>query len=216
MHVVAARFRRLRFTCSPVSCYFARFCLPGGITPANAKEFLDAGASHIIVTSFVFRDGKIDWERLKELVEAVGGKEKLVLDLSCRKRPKVNGAGSSGGAAGEHEYVVVTDRWQKFTDFVVSAESLATLAAFCDEFLVHGVDVEGLKAGIEDGLVEMLGKHSPIPVTYAGGVRDLDDCERVAALGCGRVDVSIGSALDIFGGSLPYADVVKWAATKRS
>ena len=103
---------------------------------------------------------------------------------------------------------MVTDRWQKYTDCVVSAETLRFLAAHCDEFLVHGVDVEGLRAGIEDDLVRLLGDASPIPVTYAGGVRDLHDVERVRRLGGGRVDVSIGSALDVFGGSLPYADVV--------
>ncbi|CAE7767738.1 HISN3, partial [Symbiodinium sp. KB8] len=124
----------------------------GGITDENAAEFIAAGASHVIVTSFVFRDGKLDTERLQKLMDSVG-KEHLVLDLSCRKRV----------------FVVVTDRWQKWTDFVVNAGSLSTLAAYCDEFLVHGVDVEGKQCGVEEELVAVLGAHSPIPVTYAGG-----------------------------------------------
>lgn len=179
----------------------------GGITPANAREYLDAGASHIIVTSYVFRDGKVDFDRLQTLLDTVG-RDHLVLDLSCRKRP----AEGSTADAPKYEYVVVTDKWQKWTDFVVSADSLATLARYCDEFLVHGVDVEGMRAGIEDELVVLLGQHSPIPVTYAGGVRNMEDVERVRRLGNGRVDVSVGSALDIFGGNMPYSDLVHWSA----
>lgn len=130
-------------------------------------------------------NGAVDYDRLRELVGSVG-KERLVLDLSCRKRrrPATADAPTSSAADGTapdeaYEYVVVTDRWQKWTDTVVNSQSLAELAGFCTEFLVHGVDVEGLRAGIEDPLVQMLGAHSPIPVTYAGGVRDLDDVERV-------------------------------------
>ena len=121
------------------------------------------------------------------------------------------GAGTDAGGADEFEYVVVTDRWQTWTDGVVDAATLAALAGSCSEFLVHGVDVEGLRAGVEDALVELLGRHSPIPVTYAGGVRDMADVERVARLGRGRVDVSVGSALDIFGGSLSFDALVEWS-----
>ncbi|CAI5481084.1 unnamed protein product [Closterium sp. Yama58-4] len=167
----------------------------GGITPENAEMYLDAGASHVIVTSYVFRDGKVDEERLRRMVNAVAP-ERLVLDLSCRKK-------------GEH-YYVVTDRWQRFTSLVVDGESLARLADCCDEFLVHGVDVEGMKLGIDEELVSLLGKYSPIPVTYAGGVRSLEDLEIVKAAGRGAVDVTVGSALDIFGGDLPYREVVEW------
>ena len=177
----------------------------GGITPTNASAFLRAGASHVIVTSYVFRDGAVDWARLAEMEAAAGGRERLVLDLSCRRRPRPAAAG--GGA----DYVVVTDRWQRWTDVAVDASSLAKLAAHCAEFLVHGVDVEGLRAGVEDDLVRLLGEHSPIPVTYAGGVRDMADVERVRALGGGRVDVSVGSALDIFGGSLSFDGLVRWS-----
>ncbi|CAI5967418.1 unnamed protein product [Closterium sp. NIES-64] len=167
----------------------------GGITPENAEMYLDAGASHVIVTSYVFRDGKVDEERLRRMVNAVAP-ERLVLDLSCRKK-------------GEH-YYVVTDRWQRFTSLVVDGETLARLADCCDEFLVHGVDVEGMKLGIDEELVSLLGKYSPIPVTYAGGVRSLEDLEIVKAAGRGAVDVTVGSALDIFGGELPYREVVEW------
>ena len=188
----------------------------GGITPRNAREFLDAGASHVIVTSFVFRDGAVDWRALEEMVAAVG-RERLVLDLSCRKRPRGGGGGVGGAAAGAAcEYVVVTDRWQRYTDVVVDAASLARLAQHCAEFLVHGVDVEGLRAGVEDELVRLLGAHSPIAVTYAGGVRDMADVERVRALGGGRVDVSVGSALDIFGGSLSYDELARWSREQQA
>lgn len=169
----------------------------GGITADSARSWLDAGASHVIVTSYVFRDGQVDLARLEALVAAVG-RERLVLDLSCRKKP--------GGDA----YFVVTDRWQRYTDYAVDAASLGALAAYCDEFLVHGVEAEGKRCGVIDELVALLGEHSPIPVTYAGGATCVADLERVKALGRGRVDLTIGSALDLFGGELPFDDVVAW------
>jgi phosphoribosylformimino-5-aminoimidazole carboxamide ribotide isomerase len=168
----------------------------GGINSTNAREWLDAGASHVIVTSWVFRDGKIDWERLGELVKTVG-KENLVLDLSCRKR-------------GEN-YFVVTDRWQKFTELIVNAETLQKFSGYCAEFLIHAVDVEGLCKGIDRELVEKLGQWTPIPATYAGGANSISDLETVTKSGQGKVDLTIGSALDIFGGSgVKYADVVEF------
>lgn len=167
----------------------------GGITPDNAGTFLDAGASHIIVTSYVFSRGKIDMERLERLVSVVG-KKRLVLDLSCRSR--------------DGQFWIVTDRWQKFTDVAVTPATLERLAGFCDEFLVHGVDVEGKMQGIQEDLVTLLGTHSPIPSTYAGGASRFSDLDRVKALGNNRVDLTIGSALDIFGGSIPYRDVTAW------
>eukprot|EP00232_Nephroselmis_pyriformis_P005118 CAMPEP_0182909008 /NCGR_PEP_ID=MMETSP0034_2-20130328/35517_1 /TAXON_ID=156128 /ORGANISM="Nephroselmis pyriformis, Strain CCMP717" /LENGTH=294 /DNA_ID=CAMNT_0025045227 /DNA_START=8 /DNA_END=892 /DNA_ORIENTATION=- len=167
----------------------------GGINPDNAMEYLDAGASHVIVTSYVFRDGGMDEDRLKALVTKVGAK-RLVLDLSCRKKDGV--------------YKVVTDRWQKFSSLTVDAATLERLAESCDEFLVHGVDVEGMKQGIDEELISLLGEHSPLPVTYAGGARTLADLERVKVAGGSRVDITVGSALDIFGGDLKYSDVVEW------
>ncbi len=165
----------------------------GGIDPDNARIFLDAGASHVIVTSYVFRKGVLDLDRLERLKRLVG-KNRLVLDLSCRKQGK--------------EFLIVTDRWQKFTSLAVNRETLEFLAGYCDEFLVHGVDAEGKMQGVQTRLVELLGKDSPVPVTYAGGVRSLDDIDAVNTLGKGRVDVTIGSALDIFGGHLSYEAVV--------
>jgi phosphoribosylformimino-5-aminoimidazole carboxamide ribotide isomerase len=167
----------------------------GGIRPDNAARYLDAGASHVIVTSYIFRDGELDVERLQQLVDTIG-RERLVLDLSCRWR----GDG----------YYIVTDRWQRFTALQLNARTLAMLSAHCDEFLVHGVDVEGRRLGIVEPLVELLGTHSPLAVTYAGGVRQLADLELVRSLGKGRVDLTIGSALDIFGGSIRYEEVVAW------
>jgi len=166
----------------------------GGVTLQNARGWLDTGASHVIVTSWVFREGRVDWLRLEELVKAIG-KKRLVLDLSCRKR----------GA----DYLVVTDRWQKFTEMTVNPDNLAKLSAFCDEFLVHAVDVEGLCGGIDSDLVEKLGIWSPLPATYAGGANSLTDLETVTRLGRGRIHLTIGSALDIFGGkSVNYEDCV--------
>ena len=168
----------------------------GGINSTNARGWLDAGASHVIVTSWVFREGLVDWERLQELVKAIG-KDKLVLDLSCRKR-------------GEN-YFVVTDRWQKFTELIVNDKTLQKFSTNCAEFLIHAVDVEGLCTGIDRELVANLGKWTPIPVTYAGGANSISDLSEVTRLGDGKVDLTIGSALDIFGGhGVKYEDCVKF------
>jgi len=166
----------------------------GGINQDNAAAWLEAGASHVIVTSWVFREGRFDADRLAALVKTIG-KDRLVLDLSCRKR---------GG-----DYFVVTDRWQKFTELVISQAVLEKLAASCAEFLVHAVDVEGLCRGIDQELVTKLGHWSPIPTTYAGGAKTLADLEETTRLSRGRIDLTIGSALDIFGGhGVIYADAV--------
>lgn len=168
----------------------------GGINSGNAPGWLDAGASHVIVTSWVFREGRVDWERLEQLVKTIG-KDKLVLDLSCRRR-------------GEN-YFVVTDRWQKFTELIVNEETLRKFSASCAEFLVHAVDVEGLCNGIDPELVTRLGQWTPIPMTYAGGARSISDLSEVTRLGGGKVDLTIGSALDIFGGTgVKYADCVRF------
>ncbi|XP_021289100.1 1-(5-phosphoribosyl)-5-[(5-phosphoribosylamino)methylideneamino] imidazole-4-carboxamide isomerase, chloroplastic isoform X2 [Herrania umbratica] len=167
----------------------------GGINLDNCLSYIEEGASHVIVTSYVFNNGQMDLERLKGLV-CVVGKQRLVLDLSCRKK--------------EDKYAIVTDRWQKFSDVYLDEEVLHFLANYADEYLVHGVDVEGKKLGIDKELVALLGEHSPIPVTYAGGVIVMDDLETIKEAGKGRVDVTVGSALDIFGGNLSYNDVVAW------
>jgi phosphoribosylformimino-5-aminoimidazole carboxamide ribotide isomerase len=136
----------------------------------------------------------LDWDRLAELVRRIG-RERLVLDLSCRRRGD--------------DYFVVTDRWQKFTDLKLGPETFTTLARHCAEFLVHAVDVEGLCRGIDGELVAQLAEWSPLPTTYAGGAKSLDDLATVQRLGQGRVDLTIGSALDIFGGSgVRYAEAV--------
>jgi phosphoribosylformimino-5-aminoimidazole carboxamide ribotide isomerase len=196
----------------------------GGITNENALEWLEAGASHVIVTSHVFKDGHVHWDRLQQLCQLVT-KERLVLDLSCRKRQKSASAAevvatdSSFHADKDDEddlYYVVTDQWQRYTDTPVTRDTLHALAEYCSEFLVHGVDVEGLQCGILTDLVTFLGEHSPIPVTYAGGVRSLADLELVSRLGRGRVDCTVGSALDIFGGPLSYDAVVAWHHVQHS
>lgn len=167
----------------------------GGITAENAQEFLDAGASHVIVTSYVFKDGKINYDNLCKIRDAVG-KEHLVLDLSCRKRDGV--------------YYIVTDRWQKFTSERVNIELLDELCGYCDEFLIHAVDVEGKANGIETELVEMLGEWGRIPVTYAGGVGSFLDLEQLKTLGRNKLNVTIGSALDLFGGTMAFDQVISY------
>lgn len=166
----------------------------GGINVLNAADWLDKGASAVIVTSYVFQDGLIHEERLGGMMAAVG-REHLVLDLSCRKKG--------------NDYFIVTDRWQKFTSVAVTEESLNYFASFCHEFLIHAVDVEGKCAGIEEELAEKLGRWTPIPTTYAGGVKNLADLEKLQVLGKNRLDATIGSALDIFGGTgITYAEAV--------
>ena len=168
----------------------------GGITIENAAEWLAAGAKQVIVTSWCFVDGQLSLERVAELSEAVG-KDRLVLDLSCRRR----GDG----------WRVATDRWQTVTDTQVDAALLQKLATYCAEYLVHAADVEGLCQGIDEDLVRLLGAASPIPVTYAGGARSIDDLALVKELSHGRVDLTIGSALDLFGGSgASYDDCLDW------
>lgn len=166
----------------------------GGITPQNAEEYLEAGASHVIVTSYVFRDGKIDFERLTEMKECAGA-DRLVLDISCKRK--------------DAGYVIMTNRWQKETTETVTEELLDNLSGYCDEFLVHAVDVEGKSQGIEKELVALLGKWGKKPVTYAGGVHDFEDLRLMQKLGKGRIHVTIGSALSIFGGSMDFEEVVK-------
>ncbi len=166
----------------------------GGITPENAREYLEAGASHVIVTSYVFYGGHIDYERLEKLVEAVG-REHLVLDLSCKKV--------------EEEYRIVTDRWQNITEEIVSIELMEKLSAYCSEFLIHAVDVEGKANGIETELVKLLGGWEGLPITYAGGVHSYEDLDLLKELGQNRLNVTIGSALDLFGGKLQWKEVAK-------
>lgn len=167
----------------------------GGINEDNAKEFLNQGASHVIVTSYVFRDGIIDYDRLDRLVVAIG-KEKLVLDLSCRK-------------SGDN-YYIVTDRWQKFTDTVLSKETMQKLETYCDEYLIHAVDVEGKSAGPDENLINMLSSYNGIKITYAGGVHSFEDLKVIKEITGGSIDVTIGSALDLFGGDMKFEDVINY------
>ena len=165
----------------------------GGITDENASFFIKQGASHVIVTSYVFSGGLIRLERLRQLSNIVG-REHLVLDFSCRKK---------GG-----EYYIVTDRWQKFTDVILTKERLEEMEEYCSEFLVHGVDVEGKGQGIDEELVRILGSYMGNPVTYAGGIKDFADLELIKREGRNRVDVTVGSALDLFGGPMEFERVL--------
>lgn len=165
----------------------------GGMDEKNAEAFLDMGASHIIVTSYVFREGMIDMERLKRLSSLVGRKH-LVLDLSCRYV--------------QDDYYIVTDRWQKVTKEKMTTETLEALAEYCDEFLIHAVDVEGKASGVEKEVVRRLGAKKILPTTYAGGVHSMEDIEWIRDAGRGFVDFTVGSALDLFGGNISYQSLL--------
>lgn len=170
----------------------------GGITPENAAIFLKAGASHVIVTSYVFSGGMVQYDRLRALVKEVG-KERLTLDLSVRSR---NG-----------RYYIVTDRWQNYTNVILNHGTLDELSSYCDEFLIHAVDVEGKAEGIEEKLVEMLGSWNRIPITYAGGVHSFEDLAKLKKLGHDKIHVTIGSALDLFGGPMKFEEVLSYINT---
>lgn len=166
----------------------------GGITPENAEEYLNAGAQKVIVTSYVFQDGQVNFENLEKLKKTVG-KEHLVLDLSCRKK--------------EDQYWIVTNRWQNFTQVALTTENIDLFKEYASEFLIHAVDVEGKAQGIEEQVVSILEKEmKDLSVTYAGGVRSMEDLKTLYRLGKGKIDVTVGSALDIFGGTLVFEDVV--------
>lgn len=167
----------------------------GGITADNARKYIDAGASHVIVTSYIFHDGQLDIERLQALTDAVG-KQHIVIDLSCRSK--------------DGKWFVVTDKWTKFSDFEVNAASIQMIEKYCDELLIHAVDVEGKRSGMQEQLVQDLANWTSIPTTYAGGVRSLDDLKKFEHIGQGKLHVTIGSALSIFGGDLPYEHVVSY------
>jgi len=166
----------------------------GGVTIENAKTFLEHGATHVIVTSYVFKNGEINFDNLNKLVDTVG-KEHIVLDLSCRKKG--------------NEYYIVTDRWQKFTNVTISEETLDRMADYCSEFLIHAVDVEGKASGVETDLIKLLAKWKKLPITYAGGVGSFEDLDEIKIHGKNHLDVTIGSALDLFGGTMKYEDVLK-------
>lgn len=167
----------------------------GGINPENARGYLEAGASHVIVTSYVFKDGMVNYDNLKRLA-GVTGKDRLVLDVSCRRK--------------DGRYYIVTDRWQRFTDVALSEKVFYSLTNFCNEFLIHAVDAEGKAKGIEEELAELMGRLKGFKMTYAGGIGTMEDIERLRVLGKEAIDFTVGSALDIFGGKLPYSEIRKF------
>ena len=172
----------------------------GGVNLENASSYLEAGASHIIVTSYLFENGEFSWPRLDAIKSEVGA-ERLVLDLSCRKT--------------QDGWMIATDRWQTITNTPINQQTLSELEKHCAEFLVHGADVEGLQAGIDQDLVTLLGDCCNLPVTYAGGARSLQDLKLVETLSKGKVDLTIGSALDIFGGSgVTLEACINWNQSK--
>ena len=166
----------------------------GGITDENAKEYIDLGASHVIVTSYLFEDGRFSLSKMKKLADAVG-REHVVFDLSVK--------------CFEDGYHIMADRWQTKTEEVLTTQVLERLGEFCDEFLIHAVDVEGKAGGIEERLVESLRSYDHHPLTYAGGVHSLDDIRLLKRIGEDRIHVTVGSALDLFGGTLSFEEIVK-------
>lgn len=167
----------------------------GGITADNATSYLEKGASHVIVTSYVFRNGELSMPNLQAIVAEVG-KENLVIDLSCKER--------------DGKWYVVTNQWTTFSDFEVNPANIRELEQYCSEFLVHAVDVEGKQSGIQKTLASQLAQWVNIPTTYAGGARSIADLDTFRSLTNGSIDITIGSALDIFGGGLPYKQVVEY------
>ena len=180
---------------SALKAYPKGMQIGGGINDENAYEYLEQGADKVIVTSFVFKHGQVSYENLEKLVKAVG-KEQIVLDLSCRKK--------------EGQYYIVTDRWQNYTDVILNEKTLDYFSGFCNEFLVHAVDVEGKAAGIETQVASLLGNWAKLEATYAGGIHTYEDLEQLKSLGKGKIDFTIGSALDLFGGELEFEKIVNW------
>ena len=180
---------------SALRAYPGGLQIGGGIRDDNAADYLNAGASAVIVTSYVFRDGQMNWENLKKLEAAVGA-DHLVLDVSCRRKGD--------------DYYIVTDRWQKFTEEELTIELLHKLESWCDEYLIHGVDVEGKAQGIDQELVQLLARYNGNKVTYAGGVKNFDDLELLKNYGNDKIDVTIGSALDLFGGDMEFSKVLEY------
>ena len=196
---------------SALRAYPGGLQIGGGITAENAADYLSAGASHVIVTSYVFKDGRISWENLRRLESEVG-REHIVLDLSCRQMADRTDAFSADKQPSG--YYIMTDRWQIFTETSLE-EALRELPAHCDEFLVHGISVEGKGSGIDTDLVSLLGTWSArsgsIPVTYAGGIRSMSDIQLISEMGHDRIDYTVGSALDLFGGAMPYRELLTGA-----
>lgn len=178
-----------------LAAYPQGMMIGGGINADNAGAFLAAGASHVIVTSFVFHDGIVDMKRLRQLVDVCGA-DHIVLDLSCKKR--------------DGEYYVVTDRWTNFTESIVRPQLMEKLSGCCAEFLIHAADVEGKTSGVDEQLLSILAKWKGIPITYAGGISEYDDILTVKEIGGGRINLTIGSALDIYGGKLNYETVLSY------
>src|SRR5699024_5324563 len=167
----------------------------GGINADNAEEFLTAGASHVIVTSYIFQDGELKMDHLNKLIDTIG-KERLVIDLSCKQK--------------DGKWFVVTDKWTKFTNIEITQKTISELENYCDEFLIHAADVEGKRGCMSENLVCTLAEYVSIPTTYAGGVRSIEDLQLFEELSKGKLHVTIGSALDIFGVNLAYEDVVEY------
>lgn len=166
----------------------------GGVNDKNAKDFIDMGASQVIVTSFVFHEGRIDMERLQSLVSAVGP-EHIVLDLSAK-------------AVGD-DYRVATNRWQTISEESVTPALLEKLSPYCHEFLIHASDVEGKKSGIDEDLLNILARWEGNTITYAGGIKDMEDIDKINTIGRGRIDFTVGSALDLFGGTLSFKEIAR-------
>ncbi|KAI9826660.1 MAG: Enzyme that catalyzes the fourth step in the histidine pathway [Thelocarpon impressellum] len=113
----------------------------GGISESTAAEWINWGAEKVIITSYLFPRGKFSMDRLRSVLAALGDdKQKLVIDLSCRRK--------------EDTWIVAMDKWQTLTDMEVNQESISLLEPLCSEFLIHAADNEGLQRGIDEELAE--------------------------------------------------------------
>lgn len=178
-----------------LQAYLYGLQIGGGINIDNAEEYLKAGASKVIISSWLFVNNSLNEKRLIEICKQIGN-EKLVFDLSCRQK--------------DDTWFVAINKWQTLTDLEINKENLDKLSQYCSEFLIHAVDVEGKRKGIDEELVEKLGQWVDIPTTYAGGANSIEDLQRVKKLSKGTLDLTIGSALDIFGGNVEYEECVKF------
>lgn len=166
----------------------------GGINDSNYKEYLDNGASHIIVTSYIFEQGQVNLDKVKNISSKTGAGN-LVIDLSCKLY--------------NNTYYVVSNKWKDITDFELTRENLGKLSKYCDEFLIHAAHIEGKRQGADFKLIKLLAEFSDIPVTYAGGINSQDEIKEVKSSGNDKIDITIGSALDIFGGDLNFNKIIK-------
>ena len=201
-HVISLGDNNQKQAVAALGAYRGGLQYGGGVTAENAQKYLEAGASHVIATSYLMDNNRFCWERLEQLKKEVG-QEHLVIDLSCRKT-----------RAG---WVVASNRWQTLTKMTLTEKTILELQENCNEFLIHAADEEGKQSGMDEQLIKFLGQYCDIPTTYAGGASSLGDLDKVANLSNKKLDLTIGSALDIFGGfGVTLEDCILWNRSNKN